>query len=155
MDAVSANLRSDVQAKQAFCDRLRLQGYHDVRITGSPVDVVAKKDGAMWQFELKYTAAKKVCFGAATLTEWVAAAKDPLHFRFVIAYQIDGSWTFELFTPDEFMAFSSVPPYKIYFSIPLGGRRRKTLKASRRILLTKARLQLLGRQFEELRSIES
>jgi hypothetical protein len=63
--------------------------------------------------------AADVCFGAATLTEWAAAAHDPQHFRFVVACQRNEKWRFDEYTPEQFMAFSSVPPFKIYFSVPL------------------------------------
>ena len=158
MDPVPAspqNARSDVEAKAAFCGWLRSQGYSQAEVCSSPADVVAKKDGREWLFEVKFTNASESCFGAATLTEWAAAAKDPSHFRFVIAYQRGAQWRFDLYTPDEFMAFSSVPPYKIYFSVPLDGRpARERSQRSRRVHLTKARLRLLSEQFDELRALE-
>ncbi len=150
-----ANKRSDVAAKRAFCGWLVEQGYSDVAVAASPVDVIARKDGQAWLFEVKFTQAESTCFGAATLTEWVAAAKDAEHFRFVVAYERSGKWIFDLYTPEQFMAFSSVPPFKVYFSVPLDGlaaRQRST--SSRRIYLTKARLRLLTTQFEELRKLE-
>lgn len=149
------NARSDVPAKAAFCQWLIEHGYSDAQVVSSPADVIAHKDLHRWLFEVKYTAAQDTCFGAATLTEWTAAAEDPEHFRFVIAYQREGSWCFDQYAPEEFMAFSSVPPFKIYFSVPLDGRTgRERAKRSKKIHLTKTRLRRMGEQFEELRTLE-
>lgn len=122
---------------------------------GTPSDIVAMKEGAEWLFEVKFTRAHTMCFGAATLTEWVAAAEHPDRFRFVIAYEREGAWRFDLYTPEEFMAFSSVPPFKIYFSVPLDDRSSRARSAlSKRIHLTRARLRFLREQFAALREIE-
>lgn len=148
------NAKSDVEAKAAFCSWLRENGYVEVRVSASPVDVVAKKDGEPWFFEVKFTQARTHCFGAATLTEWAAAAEDPEHFRFVIAYRREGQWRFDRYTPEQFMAFSSVPPFKVYFNVPLDDRpARKPSELSKRIHLTRARLKLLAQQFAELRTL--
>ena len=149
------NVKSDVAAKAAFCEWLRQHGYTAARVCAAPADVRASKDGATWLFEIKFTRAATRCFGAATLTEWAAAADDPDHFRFVIAYQRNGTWSFDLYTPDEFMAFSSVPPFKIYFNVPLdGGVAPNRRERSRRIYLTKSRLRELTRQFQTLRDLQ-
>lgn len=154
-EPLRGNARSDVAAKAAFCRWLLEHGYSEARVAATPADVVATKDGHRWFFEVKFTRARTHCFGAATLTEWTAAANDPEHFRFVIAYERDGHWCFDCYTPDEFMAFSSVPPFKVYFNIPLDGRAAGTRsERSRKIHLTKARLKLLSGQFEELRKLE-
>ncbi|HET6894532.1 MAG TPA: DUF3883 domain-containing protein [Candidatus Baltobacteraceae bacterium] len=144
-----------MEAKAAFCEWLLAHGYADARVTATPADVAASKDGHRWLFEVKFTAARTHCFGAATLTEWAAAAKDPEHFRFVVAYQRGEDWRFDCYTPEEFMAFSSMPPFKLYFNVPLdGGVARPRSQRSRKIHLTKSRLRLLSRQFEELRELE-
>jgi hypothetical protein len=155
MDEKVPNRRSDVDAKAAFCEKLLCEGFASAKVVRAPSDIAASKDGVRWLFELKYTEKQDVCFGAATLTEWAAAAHDPDHFRFVIAYRQKDVWRFDRYTPEEFMAFSSVPPFKIYFSVPLNDRAgRKRALRSRRIYLTKERLKLLTRHFEELRSLE-
>lgn len=154
-DKPRLNARSDVAAKAAFCRRLLAEGYSNARVASTPADVIAEKDGRHWLFEVKFTNAEHACFGAATLTEWAAAAEDPDHFRFVIAYERDGEWQFDRYTPEEFMAFSSVPPFKIYFNVPLDGRaaRARSL-GSKKVHLTKARLRRLSEQFDELRKLE-
>jgi hypothetical protein len=149
------NTKSDVQAKTAFCEWLLAHGYSNARISASPADVVAHKDGRDWLFEVKFTKARRKYFGAATLTEWSAAAEQPEHFRFVVAYQRSGKWVFDQYTPDEFMAFSYVPPIKIYFNVPLDGNAIGTRsEASKRVYLTKRRLRRLSEQFQELRKLE-
>lgn len=154
-EAPAENSKSDVAAKAAFCRWLLARGYSDARPAASPADVVAHKDGQCWLFEVKFTRARNVYFGAATLTEWAAAAADPEHFRFVIAYERNGTWQFDCYTPEEFMAFSSVPPFKIYFNVPLDGRAaRERSEHSTKIHLTKDRLRRLTQQFDELRDLE-
>lgn len=150
------NARSDVHAKAAFCRWLLTQSYSQAQVCASPADVLAVRNGETWMFEVKFTKGKRTtCFGAATLTEWVAAAERPDHFRFVIAYQRNDEWRFDLYTPEEFMAFSYVPPFKVYFKVPLDGRRpRVRSELARLVHLTKARLRLLRKQFDELRKLE-
>jgi hypothetical protein len=156
MENVSENLKSDVEAKHAFQEVLQREGYSAVQISASPTDITAKKDGVRWLFEVKFTRAETHCFGAATLTEWAAAAEDAEHFRFVIAYKKADGWRFDRYSPDEFMAFSSVPPFKIYFNVPIGKKPAAIrTRLSKRIYLTKSRLKLLSRQFEELRALEN
>lgn len=154
-DEKRVNTRSDVAAKDAFCRWLLDHGYESAQVTAAPADVTAIKDGQRWLFEVKFTRARTNCFGAATLTEWIAAADNPERFRFVIAYERRGSWRFDVYSPDEFLAFSSIPPYKVYFNVPLDGRAaRKRPALSKKVHLTKARLRRLREQFEELRSLE-
>lgn len=155
MDEKPANRRDDRPAKLAFCEELRSRGYSDPRVCASPADVIAEKDGVDWYFEIKFTDKQKTYFGAATLTEWAAAARYPDRFKFVIAYRNGESWIFDEYTPIEFMAFSYVPPYKVYFSVPLNKQAARSKTANtKRIYMTKRRLALLTQQFEELRALE-
>lgn len=152
-----ANAKSDVPAKAAFCRwLLEHEGYSQARVAATPADVVAVKNGETWLFEVKFTKGERTsCFGAATLTEWVAAAENPERFRFVVAYRRNGEWRFDLYTPEEFMAFSYIPPFKVYFKVPLDGRSRRARDELAKIVhLTKTRLRLLREQFEELRTLE-
>lgn len=149
--------KSDVPAKAAFCRwLLEREGYSHARVAAAPADIVAIKNDETWLFEVKYTKGERTsCFGAATLTEWVAAAENPERFRFVVAYRRNGEWRFDLYSPEEFMAFSYVPPFKIYFKVPLDGRSpRARVELAKIIHLTKARLRRLREQFDELRTLE-
>jgi len=47
------NRRSDVDAKEAFCNELINRGYDNVRVTAHPSDIMAEKDGRQWYFEIK------------------------------------------------------------------------------------------------------
>lgn len=115
------NKKSDVAAKQAYVAFLEKKGY-TAHIASSPADIVAEKDGKIYYFEIKMTKTSKdtAYFGAATLTEWHQALLSPDNFKFVVAYTDDEEkdFTFKEFTPDEFMNFSTIPPFKIFFSIP-------------------------------------
>lgn len=151
----SRNTKSDVEAKRAYCDYLLEQGFREATILGAPADIEATKDGVRWLFEVKFTRAPLHYFGAATLVEWVAAAADPEHFRFVVAYQRGDTWNFDEWTPEEFMAMSYVPPYKIFFNVPVGGAKKPGgSQLSKSIRLTKERLRTMTRHFEELRNVE-
>lgn len=121
--------RTDVLAKQAFLEKLRSEGY-TAEIKAQPSDIIAEKDGETWYFEIKMTEKTGSCFGAATLTEWEQAFKTPDRYRFVIAIKGENdTFTFREFTPAEFMQYSTIPPFKVYFNLNLQGatsrKRRK------------------------------
>ena len=119
------NLKSDIGAKGAFRRELLSRGF-EARIAKSPADIVATKDGRTWYFEIKMTRRTDTYFGAATLTEWAQALADPDHFRFVVAICKDDdgtSFEFREYTPAEFMEFSTVPPFKVFFKMDLTGRK--------------------------------
>ena len=115
------NPKSDVAAKAAFKLHLEERGFEDVRIISAPADIAAKRDGVTHYFELKLTSKTGGYFGAATITEWEAALSDPARFRFVVARQVEGVWHFREYSPEEFIQFSDIPPFKIFFRIPAGG----------------------------------
>jgi hypothetical protein len=134
--------KSDVEAKAAFAAVLRERGYHAVTITDAPADITARRNGEVFYFEIKKTEQKLKYFGAATLTEWEAALSHEGHFFFVVAAKWDGQWVFHEYTPQEFMAFSFIPPFKIFFRVPMGPKKHTgepgktgTVKLSRARLL--------------------
>ena len=115
------NKKSDVIAKQKYVEELNKQGFSNARIIKAPADICAEKDGNTFYFEIKMTRQANKYFGAATLTEWEQAIKDPSHFRFVVAIQSndDTILKFIEYTPEEFLRFSSIPPFKIFFNLDL------------------------------------
>ena len=151
------NLKSDVAAKKALCERLIADGFESAVIKGSPADVLAMKNGEQYYFEVKYTRQLDRYFGAATLTEWIAAVTHADRFRFVIASERDGSWVFNYYTPDEFMAHSYIPPFKVYFNVRLhetstSGRRIRPHTA---VSLTREHLDLMSTLFTQMRGAQS
>ena len=68
-----SNLKSDVEAKQAFVQELIARGFESVKVTKLPADITATRNGQTYYYEIKYTTRTKLYFGAATLTEWEAA----------------------------------------------------------------------------------
>ena len=54
--------RTDVLAKTAFLEKLRLEGY-SAEIKAQPSDIIAEKDGETWYFEIKMTEKADSCFG--------------------------------------------------------------------------------------------
>jgi len=145
------NKKSDVKAKTEFVKILHERGF-DAAVVSSPADIKATKDGVTWYFEIKMTKRNDVYFGAATLTEWRQALVDPEHFRFVVAQTNDTEEIFEFleYSPEEFMEYSTVPPFKIFFSIDLvnRGKKRKSTKAVR---LTKDNIEVMDRCYEEIK----
>ena len=136
-----ANKKSDVKAKKEFVKLLKNKGF-EASVVSKPADIMATKDGQTWYFEIKMTKRADVYFGAATLTEWKQAIIDPNHFRFVVAKTNEEESEFEFleYTPEEFMKFSTIPPFKVYFNINFDGSERKTRKAKK---LTQENLELM------------
>jgi hypothetical protein len=83
------------------------------------------------------------CFGAATLTEWEQAFKTPDRYRFVIAIKGENdTFTFREFTPAEFMQYSTIPPFKVYFNLNLlGETRRKRRKNNGAVISSEERFK--------------
>ena len=146
-----ANKKSDVKAKQAHVNKLNAEGFQ-ARVTGSPADITAEKDGATWYFEIKMTRHTDRYFGAATQTEWRQAFKDPDHFRFVviIADETDENFQFIEYTPAEFMEFSTIPPFKVYFNIDFTGKSKKANRERKSIPLTSENFQVVDECFGKL-----
>ena len=119
----ATNTKSDVSAKAAFVKELENRGFK-AEVVQAPADIRADKDGQTWYFEIKMTRHNDRYFGAATMTEWKQALTDPDHYRFVIAIDLgEGNWKFIEYTPAEFMEFSTIPPFKVYFNIDFTGKR--------------------------------
>ena len=115
------NSKSDLVAKQACCEYLKEQGFYNITIISSPADIKAWKKGdpVPYYFEIKMTRQKNKYFGAATLTEWKQAIETPDHYKFIVVQQDDESreFAFHEYSPQEFMKYSSIPPFKIYFNV--------------------------------------
>lgn len=153
---MNKNKKSDVLAKKAYVEFLRGKGF-TAEIAAAPADIVANKDGETWYFEIKMTTKKRgeAYFGAATITEWRQALKTPNCFRFVIAYAgaAEGEFEFKEYTPAEFMDYSTVPPFKIYFNIP-NERKKKQPKNKKSALTANSMvLERLDEFYTELRKV--
>jgi hypothetical protein len=153
------NLKSDVPAKLAFIQNLLLvQGFDEARITGQPADITARKGDQIFYFEIKFTAQSKSYFGAATLTEWDVALAREENYRFVIATMKNDDWMFREYTPQEFMQFSYIPPFKVFFNVPVGDHRIPILKvprlkvASKRVQMTRDRMSAMVAIYKKFRS---
>lgn len=144
--------KSDVKAKLAYKTYLENKGYENVEIVSSPSDIIAQKDGQTFYFEIKMTKQTETYFGAATLTEWVQAFKTPENFKFVIAKtnEDEVEFSFEEFTPLDFMEHSTIPPFKIYFNINLNGK-TKYRKRRTAIQLTNDTMKLLTELHNKMR----
>jgi len=152
---VAENLKSDVAAKEAFPHEPLRRGFDAARITGSPADITATKGGETFYFEVKFTRQGASYFGAATLTEWDAALKSEERFTFVVAFLRDDGWAFHEYTPDEFMQMSYIPPFKIFFNVPVGGDRVvMSRNGSGAVALSRRRLTMMSELFARFRGGE-
>jgi hypothetical protein len=153
MGEIIFNAKSDLSAKDAFIQELLRRGFDEARVTGSPADITARKGTEVYYFEIKFTTQDKQYFGAATLTEWRAALIHEDRYRFVIATMRDGFWTFHEYTPAEFMEFSYIPPFKIFFNVAVGKEKATQAKrGNKRVQLTRARVVQMVELFERFRS---
>ena len=144
--------RTDVPAKRAFLERLKAAGF-EAEITSAPSDIIAQKDGETWYFEIKMTEKNDSCFGAATLTEWEQAMKTPERYRFVVAIKgEDESFLFKEYTPEEFLEFSTIPPFKVYFNINLQGETvREQRKRGGAVKFTKERFLKMLELYKQMK----
>ena len=145
------NLKSDVLAKAAFVRELENRGFI-AQVVQAPADIKAVKDGQTWYFEIKMTRRNDRYFGAATMTEWKQALKDPEHYRFVVAIDLgDGNWNFKEYTPSEFMDFCTIPPFKVYFNIDFTGKRSgRSNRKSKAVRLSSENFRELADAYESL-----
>jgi len=148
--------KNDGPAKQAFIKKLLSEGFESAEVKAKPSDIIASKNGETWYYEMKLTDKQDKCFGAATLTEWEQAFKTPEHFRFVVAIrQSDDTFEFREYTPAEFMQFSTIPPFKIYFNINLDGKKQgKHRQHQSAITLTVRNFRLMLQLFQQMREAE-
>lgn len=127
----SGNLAQDKQFREPSLEYLRRHGY-DAEWIGTPVDIKATREGKEYWIEMKGTEIPEdgVYFGAATLTEWLCAAENMENFYFLISnkpngVESDSEWEFELVAPEDFMPYSTIPPFKINFNWPLNNTDRR------------------------------
>lgn len=148
---MTKNKKTDVPAKKAFVEELKTKGF-DARITGAPADITAVRDGQTWYFEIKMTHRRDTYFGAATMTEWEQALKDPDHYRFVVAItdETDSTFEFREFAPAEFMRFSTIPPFKVYFNLDLTGAKKRKCSTSKATPLTTENFNKLAESYKTL-----
>lgn len=145
--------KNDGPAKQAFITKLLSEGFETAEVKAKPSDIVAQKNGETWYYEMKLTDKQDSCFGAATLTEWEQAFKTPERYRFVVAIRhTDGTFDFREFTPAEFMQYSTIPPFKVYFNINLDGKQqRKRRQHQSAISLTEQNFKLMLQLFNQMK----
>ena len=143
--------KSDKKAKDAYVEELKKKGFSNVKIVKEPSDIIAEKNGEKFFFEIKKTSAEKEYFGAATLTEWRAAYENLDRYSFVISQEYEDGFHFTEYTPNEFEKFSTIPPFKIFFNIPLdNGKKMKSKRKNKTaVQLTRKRLNELEDLFKK------
>lgn len=150
---MNRNKKSDVKAKAEYVEYLKANGYCNPKVIASPADITAEKNGDTWYFEIKKTSQENKYFGAATLTEWIQALKDPDHFRFVIARESnEEKFDFFEYTPSEFMEITSIPPFKVFFNVDFRKETQTSPGKSGAIKATKDRINYLSKVFSDLKN---
>lgn len=145
-----ANSKSDKPAITEYMKRLEERGYH-IETKKAPADIVATKDGKTCYFEIKSTSKDDDYFGAATLTEWTAAIESPDRYWFVVARKVGEEFAFAKYTPQEFMKYSTIPPFKVYFNIRPDSENGKKRKSSA-VHLTEGNLKQLIEWYGQLKA---
>lgn len=76
----------------------------------------------------------------------------PDNYKFVIAKTDDDEENFEFteYSPSDFMEFSYIPPFKIYFNVSLKGETKKR-KRKTAVALTNDRMKLLTEAHYKIR----
>ena len=147
--------KSDVDAKEAFSEYLSNKGFKNIKIVSKPSDIIAYKGKDKYYFEIKKTDRKERYFGGATTTEWKAALENPDRYFFVICVKRNNLWQFTQYTPEEFMKFSTIPPFKVYFSVPLSEKEKgKKINRISAIQATKDNLFKLINFYESLKKLK-
>tara|TARA_B100001250_G_C19321854_1_gene580806 strand:+ start:67 stop:537 length:471 start_codon:yes stop_codon:yes gene_type:complete len=146
--------KSDVDAKAAYSEYLKLGGYTDVKVIASPADISAKKNGQKYFFEIKKTTRKNIYFGASTITEWEGAFNNRGKYFFVIAKSLeDGGWEFTRYKPEDLMKFSTIPPMHLYFNVPLTDEEKLKKRSHKTaIVATEARIQKIINFYKEMKN---
>ena len=145
--------KSDIEAKNAYIEKLRKNGFENPVVKAEPADIEATKNGETWYFKIKMTSRTDTYFGAATLTEWEQAFKTPNRYLFVVAIKKDdGTFEFREYSPLEFMKSSTIPPFKVYFNLDLkGNKKAKRSKKRPANALTKENFSKMNDLFKSLR----
>ena len=131
---------------------LESEGYQNIRVTSAPSDIQATMDNKNFYFEIKFTTKEKKYFGAATLTEWKSAIENQDTYYFVVAILKNDEWIFTKYSFDEFMQFSNIPPFKVFFNIPdTTIKSLPTNKKTKSVVLTKNRLNKMIDAFDNLK----
>ena len=149
---METNSKSDVKAKEAYVKVLAEEGFKDIEIISTPTDISASKNGTKYFFELKFTNQTEKYFGAATLTEWECAINNLENFFFVICRIEKNKWLFDKFSPKEFIGYSTIPPFKIFFDVDLKNFDKKKTKETKSVKANFDNLNELVKVYDKLRS---
>jgi len=149
---METNSKSDVKAKEAYVKVLAEEGFKDIEIISTPTDISASKNGTKYFFELKFTNQTDKYFGAATLTEWECAINNLENFFFVICRIKENKWLFDKFSPKEFIGYSTIPPFKIFFDVDLKNFDKKKSKETKSVKANFDNLNELVKVYDKLRN---
>src|SRR6266571_7754603 len=93
--------------------------------------------------------------GSRSSLYYARLSKSEERFTFVVAFLRDDGWAFHEYTRDEFMQMSYIPPFKIFFKVPVGGDRVvMSRNGSGAVALSRRRLTMMSELFARFRGGE-
>tara|TARA_B100000579_G_C22130291_1_gene531723 strand:+ start:58 stop:519 length:462 start_codon:yes stop_codon:yes gene_type:complete len=145
--------KSDVDAKTAYVKELELKGYKNIKIIAKPADIYAEKNNKKYFFEIKKTTQKDKYFGASTITEWEGALDKNNNYLFIVAKSLDNNmWEFIEYKPEELMKYSTIPPFHIYFNLPLSEKEKNKQRTNKTaVIANNKNINLLIKFFKKLK----
>lgn len=98
----------------------------------------------------------EVCPPARRCFAWRAAYANPDTYFFVVCKENGDKFDFIRYSPEEFEKFSTIPPFKIFFNVPLDGaqKTRNGRKAISAVRLSEEKLRILDEVFSGLKMKE-
>ena len=104
-------------------------------------------------FEIKKTTQKDKYFGASTITEWEGALDKNNNYLFIVAKSLDNNmWEFIEYKPEELMKYSTIPPFHIYFNLPLSEKEKNKQRTNKTaVIANNKNINLLIKFFKKLK----
>jgi hypothetical protein len=143
----------EMRAKNEFLRRLIADGW-TAKLTRIPADIraVPPGGGEPHFFEIKATQSTQAAFGAATATEVLGALEHKQRYFFVLAQELqNGGWRFYEYSLPQLLPFCTIPPAKIFFSLPLGNSASPPRRRQGTVIATPEKI----RRLEEIRQAMS
>lgn len=147
MSIVEVNRKRRI-AIDYYKTRLLSQGYV-VTEEKDPIDLFARRDGEDLRIKIKVTNCKDNYFGAVTFLTWEEAFNNTDTFKFVMIWlnEDDEVISYQEYSPEELLPYSSIPPFKVNFSIPYDTKR---INRRRKNKLTEKKNDAMRNFFREL-----
>lgn len=147
-----SNASLEKAAKEALISILKKK-YKEISFNGRPSDLKAiDESGKVFFYELKATR-KERYFGSASFSEWELALDNKDKYFFIVAYYNEATkqFTFSEYTPAEFMKFSTIPPFKVYFNLSAKTGQSLVSSKTKALRLEKENFDTLNKVYSDLK----